>query len=80
MFKNSLVLGKFYPCHLGHLYLIDTAVSQSEMVHVIMTHNPSQSIPGEVSFEALKVNICLNQAIGSFISKYFNEISFVVLP
>jgi HTH-type transcriptional repressor of NAD biosynthesis genes len=53
MFKNSLVLGKFFPCHLGHLYLIDTAISQSEMVHVIMTHNLSQSIPGEVRFEAL---------------------------
>jgi len=44
---------KALPPHLGHLYLIDTAISQSEMVHVIMTHNLSQSIPGEVRFEAL---------------------------
>ena len=54
MFKNSLVLGKFFPLHLGHIFLIDTAISQSEMVHVIMTHNPSQSISGEIRLEALK--------------------------
>ncbi len=53
-YKNSLVLGKFYPIHSGHLYLIDTAISQSEMVHVIMTHNSTQSIPGDVRLEALK--------------------------
>lgn len=46
---------KALPLHLGHLYLIDTAISQSEMVHVIMTHNLSQSIPGEVRFESLNV-------------------------
>ena len=54
-YKNSLVLGKMFPVTKGHLYLIDTALSQSEMVHVIITHNPSQSIPGEVRFEALKL-------------------------
>ena len=54
MFKNSLVLGKFFPLHLGHIFLIDTAISQSEMVHVIMTHNSSQSISGEIRLEALK--------------------------
>ena len=54
-YKNSLVLGKMYPVTKGHLHLIDTALSQSEMVHVIITLNPSQSIPGEVRFEALKL-------------------------
>ena len=54
MYKNSLVLGKFFPCHLGHLYLIDTAISQSEHTHVIITHNTSQSIPGDVRYKALK--------------------------
>ena len=54
-YKNSLVLGKMYPVTKGHLYLIDTALSQSEMVHVIITHNSLQSIPGEVRFEALKL-------------------------
>ena len=45
---------KALPPHLGHFFLIDTAISQSEMVHVIMTHNTSQPIPGEIRFETLK--------------------------
>jgi HTH-type transcriptional regulator, transcriptional repressor of NAD biosynthesis genes len=53
-FKNSLVLGKMYPFTKGHQYLIDSAVSQSEIVHVIITHNTSQTIPGEVRFNAIK--------------------------
>lgn len=53
-YKNSLVLGKFYPPHNGHLYLIDTALENSETVHVIVSHNPKQSIPGKVRVKALR--------------------------
>lgn len=53
-FKNSLVLGKFWPFTKGHQHLIDTAISKSEVVHVIMTYNSSQSIPGEIRFNAIK--------------------------
>ena len=53
-YKNSLVLGKFYPPHNGHLYLIDTALENSEKVHVIVSHNPKQSIPGKVRVKALR--------------------------
>jgi HTH-type transcriptional repressor of NAD biosynthesis genes len=53
-YKNSLVLGKFYPPHNGHLYLIDTALENSETVHVIVSHNPKQSIPGIVRVKALR--------------------------
>lgn len=52
-YKNSLVLGKFYGIHRGHLYLIDTALENSEVVHVILCHNPTQTIPGELRFETL---------------------------
>jgi len=45
---------KALPPHLGHLYLIDTAISQSEHTHVIITHNSSQSIPGDIRYKALK--------------------------
>lgn len=53
-FKNSLVLGKFYPPHNGHLYLIDTALENSETVHVIVCHNSKQSISGKVRVKALR--------------------------
>jgi len=54
MFKNSLVIGKFFPPHSGHFFLIDTAISQSKTVHVIMTYNSSQTISHQIRFEGLK--------------------------
>ena len=53
-YKNGLVLGKFFPCTLGHKYLIDTAIENSEHTHVIISHNKSQNIPGEIRFNCLK--------------------------
>ena len=53
-YKNGLVLGKFFPPHLGHCYLIDTAIENSEHTHVIISHNKSQNIPGEIRFNCLK--------------------------
>jgi len=55
-YKNSLVLGKFYGIHFGHLYLIDTAIENSEKVNVIVTHNSTQFIPGKVRYNILKDN------------------------
>lgn len=51
-YKNGLVLGKFLPPHRGHIYLIDTAIENSENVHVICSHNKEQQIPGD-----LRVNV-----------------------
>jgi HTH-type transcriptional repressor of NAD biosynthesis genes len=53
-YKNSLVVMKAYPFTKGHQYLIDTAISKSEIVHVLITYNSSQTIPGEVRFNAIK--------------------------
>lgn len=53
-YKNSLVLMKAYPPHLGHLYLIDTAIENSEHTHVVISHNKSQTIPGDLRFNCLK--------------------------
>ena len=53
-YKSSLVLGKFYPPHNGHLYLIDTAIENSEVVHVLACHNPTQTIPGKLRVKALQ--------------------------
>jgi len=46
MFHNGLVIGKFYPPHKGHKYLIDTAQSQCDKVTVIVCWNKSQDISG----------------------------------
>lgn len=35
-YNEGLVIGKFYPPHLGHHYLIDTALEQSEHVTVLV--------------------------------------------
>lgn len=52
-YKNGLVLGKFLPPHRGHLYLIDTAIENCDMVHVIATHNDTQPIPGKLRVDTL---------------------------
>lgn len=46
MFTHSLVIGKFYPPHRGHKYLIETAVARSEEVTVIVCWKDGQSISG----------------------------------
>jgi HTH-type transcriptional repressor of NAD biosynthesis genes len=45
---------KAYPPHLGHVYLIDTAIENSENVNVLLCYNNRQNIPGEIRFNALK--------------------------
>ncbi|ABK02093.1 putative transcriptional regulatory protein NadR (probably AsnC-family) [Arthrobacter sp. FB24] len=44
MYKNSMVIGKFYPPHAGHAHLINTAAAQSENVSVLVLGNRFESI------------------------------------
>ncbi len=47
-FRTAVVVGKFYPPHRGHKFLIDTAVAQSEQVTVIVCDKKTEhTIPGE---------------------------------
>jgi len=46
MFKRGVVIGKFYPPHRGHKYLIDRAKADSEHVTVIVCYKKGQAIPG----------------------------------
>ncbi len=46
MFHRGLVIGKFYPPHRGHKYLIDTARSQCDELTVIVCWKKSQLISG----------------------------------
>jgi NadR type nicotinamide-nucleotide adenylyltransferase len=46
MFQRGIVIGKFYPPHRGHKYLIDTARSQCEQLTVIVCWKKTQLISG----------------------------------
>jgi HTH-type transcriptional regulator, transcriptional repressor of NAD biosynthesis genes len=46
MFEKGLVIGKFYPPHKGHKYLIETALAQAKHVTVIVCFKPTETIPG----------------------------------
>jgi HTH-type transcriptional regulator, transcriptional repressor of NAD biosynthesis genes len=45
-FKKGLVIGKFYPPHRGHKYLIETAKAQCEELVVILCWKKSETISG----------------------------------
>lgn len=42
---KGVVIGKFYPPHLGHHYLIDTAIKNSSQTDVLVVDNPQYDIP-----------------------------------
>ena len=42
---RGIVIGKFYPPHLGHNYLIDTALKNCDDVDVLVVDNPAYAIP-----------------------------------
>lgn len=54
LFKSGLVLGKFFPFHLGHKYLIDSALEECDCVKVVVCHNKTQSISGSLRIGAIK--------------------------
>jgi HTH-type transcriptional regulator, transcriptional repressor of NAD biosynthesis genes len=53
-FSSGVVIGKFYPPHKGHHFLIDTAIAQCEKVHVLICWKPSQTVPIGVRSAAIK--------------------------
>lgn len=53
-YKSGLVLGKFLPPHRGHLYLIDTALENSEKVTLLVCSLKNEPIPGDYRFNWLK--------------------------
>lgn len=52
-YRNSLCLMKAYPFHLGHEYLINTALENSENVHIIVCYHKGQSISGGTRMNAI---------------------------
>ena len=47
-YRTGLVVGKFYPLHRGHQFLIQTAIGSCDHVYVVMTGLAEDSIPGAV--------------------------------
>jgi HTH-type transcriptional regulator, transcriptional repressor of NAD biosynthesis genes len=54
MFSRGLVIGKFYPPHRGHKYLIEYAESKCKELTVILCHKASETIPGLLRAEWLQ--------------------------
>src|SRR5690242_6991470 len=52
----GLAVGKFYPPHHGHDFLIDTAQEKSEHLDVIVIARPDELIPGELRAKWVKEN------------------------
>jgi HTH-type transcriptional repressor of NAD biosynthesis genes len=53
-FETGLVIGKFYPPHRGHSYLIDVAWSRARKVTVIVCDHAEHTIPGRLRVAALR--------------------------
>jgi HTH-type transcriptional regulator, transcriptional repressor of NAD biosynthesis genes len=45
-FRHGLVIGKFYPPHLGHIHAMQTALERCERVSVEVLYSSVESIPG----------------------------------
>ena len=48
MASRGLVIGKFYPPHRGHKFLIDTASAQVDHLTVVVCGKDSQAIPARL--------------------------------
>lgn len=46
-FKTGAVLGKFYPLHKGHQYLIESGMAQCEKFNIIIAAKPTEFITGD---------------------------------
>jgi HTH-type transcriptional repressor of NAD biosynthesis genes len=44
-FRTGVVIGKFYPPHQGHHFLIETASAQCELLFILVCWKPEQTIP-----------------------------------
>lgn len=53
-YRSAVVIGKFYPPHRGHSFLIDSALREASNVTVIVCGKPTDSIPGNLRCEWLR--------------------------
>ncbi len=53
-FRTGVVIGKFYPPHQGHHYLINTALARCDRVAVLVCWKPEQTVPIDVRVACLR--------------------------
>jgi HTH-type transcriptional repressor of NAD biosynthesis genes len=53
-YKNGLVLGKFYPFHEGHKFLIESANTQCEKLTVLVCSLQNETIPGNLRYDWIR--------------------------
>jgi HTH-type transcriptional repressor of NAD biosynthesis genes len=53
-FRTGVVVGKFWPPHLGHHHLIDVAAAQCDRLTVIVAERSDQDLPGEIRAACLR--------------------------
>lgn len=51
--KRGLIVGKFYPPHRGHKFLIDSGRAQVDELYVIVCQKPNEQPPGKLRVEWL---------------------------
>ena len=51
---SGLIIGKFYPPHLGHKYLIDTALGAVDIVTVLVCSSQTDTIPAILRVQWLR--------------------------
>ena len=54
MYKSAYVLGKFLPPTKGHMFLIDTALKNSEKVTLLVCSLKNEPIPGDYRYNWIK--------------------------
>lgn len=54
IFKNGFLLGKFYGFHIGHAFLIESALTHCEHLTVLVATIPKEDISGVYRYEAVK--------------------------
>src|SRR4051812_15365250 len=52
--KQGLVVGKFYPFHKGHAYLIETALKHCDHLTILIVQQPEQKPNGSTREKWLK--------------------------
>lgn len=61
--RCGVVVGKFNPPHLGHLYLIECGAARVERLFVLLCDRPDQSIPAELRRQWLEDVVPANVSV-----------------